>query len=317
MKVLSHTLIAIMATASLAGCQSSGPDRTSSTVMTPTDSRPHIVAQPQTSGGKTADDIALSSAVKSRLIEDRTIDSTRIAVAADRGTVYLNGAVDNAAHKSRAEKVATDVSGVSSVVNQLRVGEGGMAGDRQVIARDERSCMLLADIPGYRTSKTFDSVNVRVYDDIWSPLYEKNAAGRSHDDRLTYDGRPWNDNNPDRRTMDDRRAMDERRAMGSDPERRVVEERRATTTDNQGRVIEERSVTSSEERHQGDTRMSRAGRDDRENLIWSGLLKQGQTVEITSARGPIRYDYMLQPDQWYHGNKGAWCGGQQVVVVVP
>jgi hyperosmotically inducible periplasmic protein len=46
---------------------------------------------------------------------------TQIGVATNRGVVTLTGVVDSAADKARAEQVASRVSGVKRVVNNLQV----------------------------------------------------------------------------------------------------------------------------------------------------------------------------------------------------
>ncbi len=74
--------------------------------------------------GQNVDDATLTAQVKSKLASDRLATLTRIDVDTTRGTVYLNGSVDSAASKSRAEELASQVSGVRKVVNNLQVGVG-------------------------------------------------------------------------------------------------------------------------------------------------------------------------------------------------
>jgi hyperosmotically inducible protein len=74
--------------------------------------------------GQNVDDATLTAQVKSKLAAERLASLTRIDVDTERGTVYLNGNVDNAASKTRAEELANQVSGVRKVVNNLQVGVG-------------------------------------------------------------------------------------------------------------------------------------------------------------------------------------------------
>jgi hyperosmotically inducible protein len=59
--------------------------------------------------------------VKSKLVADRASNLTRVDVDTNNGTVYLNGTVESAEQKSRAEQLAWQASGVKTVVNNLQV----------------------------------------------------------------------------------------------------------------------------------------------------------------------------------------------------
>jgi hyperosmotically inducible periplasmic protein len=74
--------------------------------------------------GQNVDDATLTATVKSKLAGERMSSLTRIDVDTDLGTVYLNGTVESAATKDRAEQVAKQVSGVRKVVNNLQVQVG-------------------------------------------------------------------------------------------------------------------------------------------------------------------------------------------------
>ena len=74
--------------------------------------------------GQNVDDAAITASVKSKLAAERLATLTRINVNTQRGTVYLNGSVDNSQLKSRAEQLASQVSGVRKVVNNLQVDVG-------------------------------------------------------------------------------------------------------------------------------------------------------------------------------------------------
>ncbi len=71
--------------------------------------------------GETVDDVSITAAVKTKLAEEKLSTLTRIDVDTNKGTVYLNGNVENAAMKARAAQVARQVKGVKDVVNNLKV----------------------------------------------------------------------------------------------------------------------------------------------------------------------------------------------------
>jgi hyperosmotically inducible protein len=59
--------------------------------------------------------------VKTKLVAEKPANLTRVDVDVTNGTVYLNGSVDSAEQKVRAEQLAQSVKGVRSVVNNLQV----------------------------------------------------------------------------------------------------------------------------------------------------------------------------------------------------
>ena len=84
-----------------------------------------VVAGCQSATGKTAgtniDDATITASVKSKLVADKASNLTRVDVDTNNGTVYLNGTVESAEQKSRAEQLAWQASGVKTVVNNLQV----------------------------------------------------------------------------------------------------------------------------------------------------------------------------------------------------
>ena len=64
-------------------------------------------------------DAALTTKVKTALLEDQATRKYTIHVNSDRGTVTLAGAVDSPAAAVRAQAVASEVKGVRSVNSQL------------------------------------------------------------------------------------------------------------------------------------------------------------------------------------------------------
>jgi osmotically-inducible protein OsmY len=71
--------------------------------------------------GTTVDDASVTASVKTKLVADRATNLTRVDVDTNNGTVYLNGTVDSAEQKAKAEQLAWQAKGVKSVVNNLQV----------------------------------------------------------------------------------------------------------------------------------------------------------------------------------------------------
>jgi hyperosmotically inducible protein len=75
------------------------------------------------SAGTNLDDATITASVKSKLVADKATNLTRVDVDTNNGTVYLNGTVDSAEQKTRAEQLAWQAQGVKSVVNNLQVAK--------------------------------------------------------------------------------------------------------------------------------------------------------------------------------------------------
>lgn len=71
--------------------------------------------------GQNVDDATISASVKSKLVADRLGNLTRVDVDTTNKVVALNGVVESAAHKQRAEEIASQVSGVRKVENNLQI----------------------------------------------------------------------------------------------------------------------------------------------------------------------------------------------------
>src|ERR671923_1615949 len=71
--------------------------------------------------GENVDDAALTASVKSQLVMDKAANLTRIDVDTSQGVVHLNGIVDSAQQKARAQELAGRVKGVKKVVNNIQV----------------------------------------------------------------------------------------------------------------------------------------------------------------------------------------------------
>ena len=84
-----------------------------------------VVAGCQSMTGKSAgtniDDATITASVKSKLVGEKASNLTRVDVDTNNGTVYLNGTVESAEQKAKAEQLAGQASGVKTVVNNLQV----------------------------------------------------------------------------------------------------------------------------------------------------------------------------------------------------
>lgn len=73
------------------------------------------------STGEYLDDAAVSTRVKTALLQDEVVKGLDIQVETFKGTVQLSGFVNTASEKQRAEAIARDVAGVRFVKNDIRV----------------------------------------------------------------------------------------------------------------------------------------------------------------------------------------------------
>ena len=73
------------------------------------------------SAGQNVDDTTISASVKSKLVADRAANLTRVDVDTTNRVVALNGVVESAEQKRRAEELARQVDGVRRVDNNLQV----------------------------------------------------------------------------------------------------------------------------------------------------------------------------------------------------
>lgn len=71
--------------------------------------------------GQNIDDSAITASVKAKLAAEKIATLTRIDVDTNQGVVALNGTVQSADMRTRAEEIARQVKGVRDVINNLRV----------------------------------------------------------------------------------------------------------------------------------------------------------------------------------------------------
>ncbi|HEX9663305.1 MAG TPA: BON domain-containing protein [Candidatus Binatia bacterium] len=71
--------------------------------------------------GQNIDDSNTTAAVKAQLARDKVSSLMRIDVDTNGGVVALNGTVESAEQRARAEQIARGVGGVKRVINNLQV----------------------------------------------------------------------------------------------------------------------------------------------------------------------------------------------------
>lgn len=79
------------------------------------------VTRGQETVGAYVDDTAITTAVKARMAEDKTVDMLAISVETLNGAVMLSGFAKSADERSKAEALARQVKGVTAVKNAIVV----------------------------------------------------------------------------------------------------------------------------------------------------------------------------------------------------
>jgi hyperosmotically inducible periplasmic protein len=79
------------------------------------------VTRGQETVGAYVDDATLTTRVKAKFAEDKTVSAMSISVETLKGTVQLSGFAKSAEEKSMAERLARSTSGVVSVRNDIIV----------------------------------------------------------------------------------------------------------------------------------------------------------------------------------------------------
>ena len=70
------------------------------------------------------DDASITAQVKVALLLHRSTSSVHTQVGTTNGVVTVSGRAKNAAEKTLVTKLATDISGVKSVVNNMTIAPG-------------------------------------------------------------------------------------------------------------------------------------------------------------------------------------------------
>ncbi len=79
------------------------------------------VVRGQESAGAYVDDTSVTTAVKAKFVEDKTVDAAAIKVETLNGTVQLSGFAKSNAEKAQAEYLARNTKGVRQVQNNISV----------------------------------------------------------------------------------------------------------------------------------------------------------------------------------------------------
>jgi hyperosmotically inducible periplasmic protein len=79
------------------------------------------VIRGQESAGAYVDDATITTAVKAKFVEDKTVDAGAIKVETLNGAVSLSGFAKSNAEKAQAEYLARNTKGVRQVLNKLTV----------------------------------------------------------------------------------------------------------------------------------------------------------------------------------------------------
>jgi len=79
------------------------------------------VTRGQESVGAYIDDTAITTAVKARFVDNKSVDATAISVETLKGSVMLSGFAKSGAEKTVAESLAWKVDGVRSVRNEIAI----------------------------------------------------------------------------------------------------------------------------------------------------------------------------------------------------
>jgi hyperosmotically inducible periplasmic protein len=78
-------------------------------------------AKPDETIGEKIDDASITAQVKASLLSHHSTSALKTKVQTTDGVVTLSGIAKNAAEKSLVTKLATDIDGVSSVVNNMTI----------------------------------------------------------------------------------------------------------------------------------------------------------------------------------------------------
>lgn len=79
------------------------------------------VAREQQTVGSYVDDAGITTAVKAKMVEDKSVSASSISVETLNGTVQLSGFAKSTAEKATAENLAKSTPGVKAVRNDIVV----------------------------------------------------------------------------------------------------------------------------------------------------------------------------------------------------
>jgi len=78
-------------------------------------------AAPEAASGDKIDDASITAEVKASLLSHRSTSALHTAISTTDGVVTVGGVAKNAAEKSLVTKLATDINGVGSVINNMTI----------------------------------------------------------------------------------------------------------------------------------------------------------------------------------------------------
>jgi osmotically-inducible protein OsmY len=137
--------LAVIATAGLARAQSTSPQMTDQAVTT----------APQ--AGATASDFDITTAVKTKLLADKTVGGSNIDVDTNNGIVTLTGPVETAAERAQAIKIAGHTHGVKRVVSKLTI-ETTAKSNGSLVDKTENGAKKVGEETKDAAGKTVDAV---------------------------------------------------------------------------------------------------------------------------------------------------------------
>lgn len=79
------------------------------------------VARQQQTVGSYVDDAGITTSIKAKMADDRSVSATSISVETLNGTVQLSGFAKSQAEKNQAEAIARNTKGVREVRNSIVV----------------------------------------------------------------------------------------------------------------------------------------------------------------------------------------------------
>jgi len=104
--------------------------------------------------GQVLSDAEITTAVKTKLLADKTVSGSKIDVDTKDGVVTLNGAVNSAAERNAAVRIAHQTHGVKSVTNHLTLETAATTGSTEPKAKvkdttkqndDEKAKVVIKD----------------------------------------------------------------------------------------------------------------------------------------------------------------------------
>ena len=79
------------------------------------------VTRGQETVGAYIDDTTITTQIKARMVDDKSVDAAAISVETLKGTVQLSGFAKSAEEKERAEAIARRVNGVKAVQTSIAI----------------------------------------------------------------------------------------------------------------------------------------------------------------------------------------------------